>query len=132
MNHTLLGMARSMLTFKGLSPTYWVEAIHTSVYLRNGSPTASLEGITPYEAWFGFKPKVKHLRVFGSICYALVPKEKRTKLDSRSLKCTMIGYSDEKKGYRLLTNGKFIVSRDVIFMKHKVKVLKKLKIFFTS
>eukprot|EP00253_Pinus_taeda_P011197 PITA_11197 len=27
----------------------------------------------------------------------------------------MIGYSDEKKGYRLLTNGKFIVSRDVIF-----------------
>ena len=27
----------------------------------------------------------------------------------------MIGYSDEKKGYRLLTNGKFIVRRDVIF-----------------
>ena len=27
----------------------------------------------------------------------------------------MIGYSDEKKGYRLLTNGKFIVSRDAIF-----------------
>lgn len=27
----------------------------------------------------------------------------------------MIGYSDEKKGYRLLTNGKFIVSKDVIF-----------------
>eukprot|EP00253_Pinus_taeda_P034927 PITA_34927 len=26
----------------------------------------------------------------------------------------MIGFSDEKKGYRLLTNGKFIVSRDVI------------------
>lgn len=27
----------------------------------------------------------------------------------------MIVYSYEKKGYRLLTNGKFIVSRDVIF-----------------
>ena len=27
----------------------------------------------------------------------------------------MIGYSDEKKGCRILTNGKFIVSRDVIF-----------------
>eukprot|EP00253_Pinus_taeda_P036422 PITA_36422 len=115
MNRTLLGMARSMLTFKRLSPTYWAEAIHTTVYLRNKSPTASLDGITPYEAWFGFKPRVKHLRVFGSVCYALVPKEKRTKLDSRSLKCTMIGYSNEKKGYRLLTNGKFIVSRDVIF-----------------
>lgn len=70
----MLGMARSMLTFKRLSPTYWAEAIHTTVYLRNRSPTSSLDGITPYEAWFGFKPRVKHLRVFGSVCYALVPK----------------------------------------------------------
>ena len=74
MNRTLLGMARSMLTFKRLSPTYWAEAIDTVVYLRNRSPTASLDRITPYEAWFGFKPQVKHLRVFGSVCYALVPK----------------------------------------------------------
>jgi transposase InsO family protein len=82
MNRTLLGMVRSMLNFKGLSPSYWVEAVHTAVYLRNISPTASLDGITPYEAWYGFKPRIKHLRVFGSVCYALVPKEKRTKLDS--------------------------------------------------
>ena len=76
MNHTLLGMVRSMLTLKNLSPSYWAKAVQTVVYLRNRSPTASLDGITPYEAWFGFKPQVKHLRVFGSICYALVPKEK--------------------------------------------------------
>ena len=115
MNRTLLGMARSMLSFKRLSSKYWAEAIHTTIYLRNASPTSSLDEITFYEAWFGFKPRVKYIRVFGSVCYALVPKEKRTKLDSRSLKCTMIGYSDEKKGYQILSNGKFIVSRDVIF-----------------
>ena len=51
MNRTLLGMARSMtLLFKKLSPLYWVEEIHTAVYLRKKSPTASLDGITPYEA----------------------------------------------------------------------------------
>jgi len=77
MNHTLLGMARSMSTFKKLSPIYWAEAIHRAIYLRNRSPTSSLDGITPYEAWFGFTPKVKHLRVFGSTCYALVLKEKK-------------------------------------------------------
>ena len=65
--------------------------------------------------WYGFKPMVKHLRVFGSVCYALVPKEKRKKLESRSVQCTLIGYSNEKKGYRLLSDGEFIVSRDVIF-----------------
>ena len=69
-------MVRSMLTFKRLSPTYWVEAIHIVVYLRNRSPTASLDGITAYEAWFGFKPRVKHIKVLGSVCYALVLKEK--------------------------------------------------------
>jgi hypothetical protein len=31
------------------------------------------------------------------------------------MKCTFIGYSDEKKGYRLLSDGNFIVSRDVSF-----------------
>ena len=115
MNQTLLGMARAMLFFKGLKSCYWAEAVHTAVYLRNRSPSSSLDGITPFEAWYGFKPMVKHLRVFGSVCYALVPKEKRKKLESRSVKCMLIGYSNEKKGYRLLSDGKFIVSRDVIF-----------------
>jgi IS30 family transposase len=116
MNRTLMGMARSMMQFKGLSTKYWAEAVHTVVYLRNRSPTSALDGQTPYEAWYGFKPKVNHLRVFGSTCYALVPKEKRTKLENRSMKCNFIGYSEEKKGYRLLSDGKFIVSRDVIFL----------------
>jgi hypothetical protein len=120
MNRTLLKMAQSMLTFKNSSPSYSTEAVHTVIYLRNQSPTASLDGITPYEAWFGFKPRIKHLQVFGSVCYALIPKEKRTKLDSRSVKCILLGYSDEK-GYCLLTNGKFIVSRDVIFDETKSK-----------
>jgi hypothetical protein len=115
MNKTLMGMTRSMMQFKGLSTKYWVEVVHTAVYLRNRSPTSALDGKTPYEAWYNFKPKVNHLRVFGSTCYALVPKEKRTKLENQSMKCTFIGCSEEKKGYRLLSDGKFIVSRDVIF-----------------
>jgi hypothetical protein len=65
-----------MLSFKKLSSTYWAEEIHTTIYLRNRSPTASLDGITPYEAWFGFKLRVKHLSFFGLVCYALDPKEK--------------------------------------------------------
>jgi transposase InsO family protein len=34
MNRTLMDMTRSMLQFKGLSTKYWVEAVHTTVYLR--------------------------------------------------------------------------------------------------
>jgi hypothetical protein len=108
-------MERSMMHFKGLSTKYWVEVVHTAVYLRNRSPTSALYGKTPYESWYGFKPKVNHLRFFGSTCYALAPKEKRTKLENQSMKCIFIGYSDEKKGYRLLSDGKIIICRDANF-----------------
>jgi transposase InsO family protein len=81
MNITLMDMERSMMHFKGLSIRYCAEAVHTVVYLRNRSPTFALYGKTPYEAWYSFKTKVNHLRVFGSTCYALVNKEKRTKLE---------------------------------------------------
>jgi len=83
--------------------------------LRIWSPSSSLDGITPYEAWYGFNPMIKHLRVFGSICYALIPKEKWTKLDYGSVKCILVKYSEQKKGYRLLSGIEFIVRRDIVF-----------------
>ena len=46
MNKTLLDMVRSMLNFKGVSASYRAKAMHTAFYLRNQSPTASLDGIT--------------------------------------------------------------------------------------
>jgi hypothetical protein len=39
------------------------------------------------------------------------------------MKCIFIGYSDEKKGYRLILDGKFIVNRDVIFDETESNIL---------
>ena len=60
---------------------------------------------------------VTHLRIFGCIAYAQVPKTERKKLDDRGERCIFIGYSEESKAYKLynpLTN-KVVMSRDVIF-----------------
>ncbi|KAG9441449.1 hypothetical protein H6P81_017303 [Aristolochia fimbriata] len=46
----------------------------------------SLEFKTPYEAWRGRVPNVQHLRVFGCLAYAHVPKELRNKLDDQTEK----------------------------------------------
>jgi hypothetical protein len=73
--------------------------------------------MTPQEAWSGYKPSVAHLRIFGCVAYAQVPKAKRRKLDDRGEKCIFVGYSEESKAYKLynpLTN-KVMVSRDVVF-----------------
>jgi hypothetical protein len=37
-----------------------------------------------------------------------------TKLENCSMKCILISYSNENKGYRFLSNGKFIISWDVV------------------
>ena len=41
------------------------------------------------------KPNFAHLRVFGSIAYVHVPKEKWRKLDAKLKKCILVDYSDE-------------------------------------
>ena len=68
--------------------------------------------------WFGHLPLVRHLRVFGSTCYALIPKEQRNKLGARSRRCIFLGYEEYSKAYHLYdeVNKKFVISRDVIFL----------------
>ena len=86
---------------KNLSNGFWVEAINTAVYLKNRSPTKSLEFKTPVEALLSFKSAIKHLRFFGSKDFAHVPKEDRKKLDSKAMKCTFVWYCIEFKSYKL-------------------------------
>ena len=51
--------------------------------------------MSAHELYFGTKPNLRHLRVFGSITYVHVPKEKQRKLDAKAEKCILVGYSDE-------------------------------------
>ncbi|GAU34810.1 hypothetical protein TSUD_394360 [Trifolium subterraneum] len=116
-NRTILEMARSMLKSKRLPKELWAKAVACAVYLSNCSPTRSVLGKTPQEAWSGRKPGICHLRVFGSIAHAHVPAEKRSKLDDKSEKYIFIGYDGNSKGYKLYNpdTGKTIISRNVVF-----------------
>ena len=39
------------------------------MYVLNRSSTKSLHGKTPYDMWSEKKPKLSHLRIFGSIVH---------------------------------------------------------------
>ena len=87
-------------------------------YLRNRSPSSAADGSkTPWELFFGSKPDVTLLRVFGSPAYPLIPKQlRKSKLHPVSRAGRFVGYEPGSKAYRiLLDDGSIIVSRDVTF-----------------
>jgi transposase InsO family protein len=116
-NRTVFDMVRTMLLSSGLPKCYWGEAFNTAIYVINRSPTKSLQGRTPFEVWYGRKPSLRHLRVFGCLAYAHVPKQKRSKLEAHGMKCVMLGYASTQRGYQLLElqNKEVIETRDVRF-----------------
>jgi len=95
---------------------FWGEAVVTAIHLLNRSLTKSLQGKTPYEAWYGRAPAVAHLRVFGCLCFAKEPNQVR-KLDDHSRPGVFIGYTDGAKAYRVYdpVSRRVLMSRDVIF-----------------
>lgn len=119
MNRTLVEMARCVMLQADLPNGFWAEAISTAAYIRNRCPTKPLvENMTPHEVWFGKMPVVSHFRHFGSKAFALNKRPQKGKFDPRSVECTMVGYSDESKAYRLWdpSSKKIIKSRDVKFI----------------
>lgn len=71
--------------------------------------------MTPVELWYRRKPSIFNLKVFGSIAYDHVLKKLRKKLDKKSTKNYVVGYSHTE--YRLWDPVKqnVFVSRDEIF-----------------
>ena len=92
----------------------------TAVHILNRSPTLSLIGITPFEAYFACKPDVSYFCVFGCDAYAHIPKVQRGKFDEKSKKLMFFGYNSVSIGYRLdgAENDAINLSRDVVFDEH--------------
>lgn len=112
-NRTLVEKARSALHGAGLDKTLWGYAVDAANYVILRSPVSS-KPKTPWELFFGTKPDVSHLRVFGAKAYVHIPKHLRTKMDSKSVEGIFLGYEPHSAGYRVLINGKVTVRRDVI------------------
>ena len=80
---TLMEKARSMLNGAGLGQELWAEVVGTACYLVNRSPSSALVDKTPHKVWYGKKPSLEHLRVFGCDAYVHVPKKNRSKMDNK-------------------------------------------------
>ena len=91
LNRSLISVARAMLLDAKLPVKFWGEAVITASYLRNRTPIGP-EGKTPEEAYSGRKPNIGHLRAYGCVAHAHIPREKRLKLDDMVVKAYLISY----------------------------------------
>ena len=118
-NRMIIETAKAMMSGASAPKHFWAEAVSAAVYLRNLTPTRAIPEGSPHEAWFGGgkRPDLAHLRVWGCVAYAQVPKETRRKLDANARRCMFIGYALTCKQYRLYdpVSKQLIISRDVVF-----------------
>ena len=70
------------------------------IWKKNRLIGKALPGMMPYEAWFGRKPNLSHLRMFGCSAYMHIPADERYKLCPKTRKCVFVGYCETQKGFR--------------------------------
>ncbi|UYV81710.1 hypothetical protein LAZ67_20002072 [Cordylochernes scorpioides] len=120
-NRSIINGTRTLLVESELPTKFWAEAMHNFVYTKNRTPNKHNLKITPEELFTGKKPTVAHLRTFGCIAEFWIPKEKRAKFDMITHSGIFMGYSSNRKAYRIFNPNTYSIveSRDVKFIENK-------------
>lgn len=101
------GSEYSSNEFKSYCCEKGIQIMYTVPYNPEMNSVAELnrtlqeKALTPAEIWFGSKPDLSHMKIFGSICYNYVPAENRKKFEQKSTKCVFLGYASSHGAYRL-------------------------------
>ena len=66
-NRTLLDIVQSMMSLTDLPLSVWGYALETTAFTLNRALSKSVE-TTPYELWFGKKPKLSFLKSLELRC----------------------------------------------------------------
>ena len=104
--------ATALLYEAHLPGSFWQTAVSTAVHLHNRLPTSANHGITPFELMYKQKPDLSLFRVFGSLAYVHVKKDKRTGFSSHMEKAIFVGYPGQYKGWEFFNpvTKKFLLS----------------------
>lgn len=119
MNRTIMEKVRCLLNESGLEEKFWAEAIATSVYVINRTPSAANDCNIPEELWLGKTPGYNHLRRFGAVAYVHID---QGKLKPKALRGVFVGYPSGVKGYKIWIpeEKKCIISRNAVFREDKL------------
>jgi hypothetical protein len=94
----ILDGTRCNIADSELPPEFWDFATEHFVFGHNYCYKPAIEK-TPYEALYGKKPDASKLKIFGSLVYCYIPKEKRNKLQPKAFPGILVGYAGS--GYKI-------------------------------
>lgn len=72
--HHLIESVRCLLCESKLPRTYWIEALLIAIFTINRFPSLNISNKSPFEILFIRKLDYNYLRVFGTLCFSLLPK----------------------------------------------------------
>jgi hypothetical protein len=116
-NRTLLDMARTMLDEYKTPDQFWAEAINTAYYSINRLYLHRILKKTSYELLTGKKPNVSYFRVFGSKCFILIKRGRKSKFAPKAVEGFLLGYDSNTRAYRVFNKSTRLVevSCDIMF-----------------
>jgi hypothetical protein len=116
-NGTLLDMTRTMLDEYKTSDRFWAEAVNTACYTINRLYLHRILKKTSYELLTGKKRNVSYFRVFGSKCFILVQRGRKSKFAPKTVEGFLLGYDSNIRAYRVFnkSSGQVEVSCDNVF-----------------
>jgi hypothetical protein len=103
-NRTLLDMARTMLDEYKTPDQFWAEAINTACYSINWLYPHQILKKTSYKLLTGKNPNVSYFRVFGSKCFILFKRGRKSKFAPKAVEGFLLGYGSNTRAYRVSTN----------------------------
>ena len=112
--------ACSMLASASLSLFLWPEAVQYEFYLKNICPTHALyDNITPYEAFWNYKPNVSNVEEFGAKVWVLIQNKHINKLQPKAKQHIFVGLGEHSHAYRYYNREtqQILISWNVTFEK---------------
>jgi hypothetical protein len=105
-NNVFAVTTHALLYGAALEPKYWSAALLHASYLHNWR-VHSRTGITPFEGWWGAKPNLKYLKLFGACVCVKQTGDRRSKLEKHNFAGLFLGYTstDQNICYLDLNSG---------------------------
>ena len=103
----------------------WVRVVITAVYLKNRITNSLNKEKSLYKLFYGKKPSLKHIKIFGSKIF-IHNSNPKSKLNDRKIESKLVGYSESAKGKYIviiMQEKKSFLSWNITFFEFQITAL---------